>query len=44
MLEVHVNYPNAAEAQSAARTAVERRLAAGANIHGTMERHGAIRK
>jgi len=39
MLEVHVNYPNDAEAQSAARMAVEKRLAAAANIHGAIQSH-----
>jgi len=39
MLEVHVNYPTDAEAQSAARMAVEKRLAAGVNIHGAIHSH-----
>lgn len=36
MIEVHVNFPNSAEASAMARTAVERRLAAAANVHGPM--------
>ena len=39
MVEVHVNYPDDAEARSAARAAVERRLAAGANVHGAICSH-----
>ncbi len=39
MLEVHVNYPHIAEASSAARAAVERRLAASANVHGAIYSH-----
>jgi periplasmic divalent cation tolerance protein len=36
MLEVHVTFPNAAEASSVSRAAVERRLAACANVGPAM--------
>ncbi len=39
MLEVHVNFPNEAEADSVAHGAVEQRLAAGANIHPPIRSH-----
>jgi len=37
MLEVHVNFGNAGEASKVAREAVEKRLAAAANVHAPIQ-------